>query len=658
MIAAVDADTNRKLVMKLYVLTLLLLPLTGYGQPQPIPAFGEVQKSELEMKDCVFDKNAEAMVLFDEAKVYCNYYNWLGVSNDLERRVRIKILSDKGLAWANVHLLYYSYEQLERIVDLQAQTYNLDPSGNIEVTKVDKKQIYNRKVNSKFSQRVFTFPQAKVGSVIEYKYKVVSYGFGKLIDWSFQKDIPVKRSVYETNFPLDLQIHALPFCTLPFTKKEDQKADRLVTVFEMQNIPGLRDEPYASCKDDYYQRLKTSITLVRGPNQTIQFTKTWPKVIKEMLVDWEFGGQLKQPFAMPPDLQIEIKSITDPYMKMKKIHHYVRQTIQWNGKDGIWADKGILEAWKNKKGNAGEMNVMLIQLLNDAGLQAYPVLASTRENGRVQLGVPGSGQFDKVLAYATINDKDYILDATDEFSSSDLIPMDVMFSEGLLLRFRDSTEWSWRTIWDNRPLYRKHLVLRGEINSKNEIEGEAIVSDFDYARVEDLRRMKEGKKHYQEKFYSNNPTLNIDSIVQENEELDSLPLIHKIHYKEKLNVSGDYAYINLNVLTGLEQNPFLESVRHTDVFFGFNQSYQAVENFFIPANYSLEALPKNVKMIMPDTSIIFTRQCVGDRDRVTAKITVEFRKPVYTVNEYAEFQEFYKQMFALFNEPIVIRKNK
>ena len=170
--------------------------------------------------------------------------------------------------------------------------------------------------------------------------------------------------------------------------------------------------------------------------------------------------------------------------------------------------------------------------------------------------------------------------------------------------------------------------------------------------------MKDSRKEYQESFHSMNPTLSIDSIHLENEHHDSLPLIHKVHYKEKLNVSGDYAYINLNVLTGLEKNPFVEDVRHTDIFFGYNQSYQAVENFFIPAGYSLEAVPKDLQMIMPDTSIIFTRQCVAAGDRVTAKITVEFRKPVYTTEEYAEFQEFYKQMFALFNEPIVIKKNK
>ncbi|MEP7163641.1 MAG: hypothetical protein ABI741_03050 [Ferruginibacter sp.] len=36
-----------------------------------IPAFGKIDKADLEMKECAFDKAAEAMVLFDIAEVYC-----------------------------------------------------------------------------------------------------------------------------------------------------------------------------------------------------------------------------------------------------------------------------------------------------------------------------------------------------------------------------------------------------------------------------------------------------------------------------------------------------------------------------------------------------------------------------------------------------------
>src|SRR5205823_6218010 len=103
--------------MRLFVLALTqLVNVISNAQQLSVPPFGEVDKVDLEMKECTFDKNAEAVVLFDVGKVYCNYYNnSLGASTDLESHVRIKILTQKGLDLANVHLSYLHYNHSEII---------------------------------------------------------------------------------------------------------------------------------------------------------------------------------------------------------------------------------------------------------------------------------------------------------------------------------------------------------------------------------------------------------------------------------------------------------------------------------------------------------------------------------------------------------------
>src|SRR5215211_6281907 len=51
-----------------------------------LPAFGVVDKADLQMKECDFDKNAEAVVLLDDGI-------WEAVTDiELRRRIRIKIL--------------------------------------------------------------------------------------------------------------------------------------------------------------------------------------------------------------------------------------------------------------------------------------------------------------------------------------------------------------------------------------------------------------------------------------------------------------------------------------------------------------------------------------------------------------------------------------
>ena len=59
---------------------------------------------------------------------------------------------------------------------------------------------------------------------------------------------------------------------------------------------------------------------------------------------------------------------------------------------------------------------------------------------------------------------------------------------------------------------------------------------------------------------------------------------------------------------------------------------------------------------MPDTSIVITRMAQATNGRLTTRITLDFKKPYYSTEEYGGFKEFYKKLFDLLNEQFVIRK--
>jgi hypothetical protein len=70
----------------------------------------------------------------------------------------------------------------------------------------------------------------------------------------------------------------------------------------------------------------------------------------------------------------------------------------------------------------------------------------------------------------------------------------------------------------------------------------------------------------------------------------------------------------------------------------------------------LDALPRNIKMIMSDTSITISRMAQVTQNVLMTRIQLEFKKPVYPATQYEELQEFYKQLQELLNEQFVIRK--
>ena len=126
---------------------LVLLCATAYSQKnKDIPAFGKIDKSEIDLKECEFDKNAEAVVLFDVGKFSTNFTGGT-LFSEIECHVRIKILSDKGLDQADIKIPYRSYKGEQSIRGLMAQTYNTDASGNIVISKVEKAVIYDKKID-------------------------------------------------------------------------------------------------------------------------------------------------------------------------------------------------------------------------------------------------------------------------------------------------------------------------------------------------------------------------------------------------------------------------------------------------------------------------------------------------------------------------------
>src|SRR5688572_20678350 len=111
----------------LSILLLLVSALYSFSQKKP-PAFEQIDPEDLAMKSCDIDPQAEAYKLLDLGDVtYTRGRNFLKMN--MERRVRIKILKEKGIELANVKIPFYSMRNYERITDISAVTYNAGPDG-------------------------------------------------------------------------------------------------------------------------------------------------------------------------------------------------------------------------------------------------------------------------------------------------------------------------------------------------------------------------------------------------------------------------------------------------------------------------------------------------------------------------------------------------
>lgn len=643
--------------MKFVLVSMLFLhAVIAAAQEKKLPDFGKVDKEELLMNACSFDKNAGAMMIFNEAEslFQINMQAMFSpVFQQTTHRVRIKIFNKNGFDEANIKIKYPASDRDVSVKNLSAQTYNLDASGNVVVTKLDKASVYDKKINSRYSEKIFAFPDVKEGSVIEYKYTLDGASENT---WYFQKKIPVQFSRFILDMPVELRVSVIPNYSLPVKRITDNRSSGNYSSYTMENIPGLDDEPFMSNREDYLQRMEARITALDFPGQPVRsLVRTWPQVIRSLMEDEDFGRQLKKDIPRTADLDKLLQNETDSYKKMCIIHRYVRSNMQWNNYDNIWAFDGVKSAWKDKKGTSGEINLILINLLKDAKLNAAPLLVSTKENGLVNASFAEYGQFNKVLAYVEIGDKQYVLDAVEKNTPSYMLPADVMASEGLLIKKPDDFDWGWKVLWDDKHTMSTNTFLNAEIGSDGVMKGVATVTSADYRKLELLPVAKKGEKELQE-ILMTDPGISIDSFVVANAETDSLPLVETFKFTAPSSSSGGYTYFSCNYFSGLNKNPFLADERNTDVFFGANQQHYFNALVFIPEGYTIDELPKNITMIMPDTSIIFKRKISFEEGLLSVTIKIDHKKPFYTPEEYSPLKEFYKKMYALLDEKFVYRK--
>jgi len=60
---------------------------------------------------------------------------------------------------------------------------------------------------------------------------------------------------------------------------------------------------------------------------------------------------------------------------------------------------------------------------------------------------------------------------------------------------------------------------------------------------------------------------------------------------------------------------------------------------------------------MPDTSIVFRRKFVEQDGTIVARILIQFKKTVFFAEDYPALFDFYKKMYDMMNEQIVLKKS-
>jgi hypothetical protein len=616
--------------------------LTVKGQTTPsavstVQPFGKVDTSDLKMDHCDFEKDANAMVLFDQGDISFDEY---GVITFL-RHKRVKIFNENGKDEANINI-----EFIDGINNIQAETVNLN-GKTIEYTPVDPKLIYKEKIDKYRKSLVFTFPAVKPGSIIELQYKWKIYSW-ILPSWPFQSTIPTAYSEVTITMASENQIRTSYKVNMDFSKNTDEHiSEGQKTVRALSNIHSFKEEPFMTAVGDNLQRVEF---------RPLRFF--WGNVVNALVYDEEFGGQLDQKLEGENAILASVSSIKNKDILIDSIFNVVKNRMIWN-KHNLWfTNDGVKKAWIKKTGNSTEINLILYNLLEKAGLDAFPMMVSTQDNGTVDPDYASLSQFNKTVVYLLIDSaKSYILDATGKYNLYNQVPFDLLGSYGLAVnpKIRNHVLFTIKSDTTAKQL----IFINAEINTDGKVNGTADIVSDGYNKQKSLQLYDDlGEKKYKDLLTDNDNELKITALKLNDVKNDTLPLTQHADFELNLTASdGNYIYLNPNLFTTFGTNPFLNENRYSDIDFNYSNKFMVIGIYKIPLGYKIDVLPENQTITLGTNDISFKRIIGEQNGAVVVRYVINRKRTFYSKEEYSGLYKFYKKMYEMLNEQIVLKKS-
>lgn len=653
--------------LRLMVVSALLVLGTSKVNAQNYE-LGTVTIAELQEKSNAKDTAAPAAILFKKGRTFFTYTQGKGIVANNVYEFRIKIYRKEGLKWANHEVSYYvGYENLsdDTVNFSNAATYNLE-NGQIVKTKLNSEGRFKSKINKYWNQATITLPNVKVGSVIEFKYVLKSENIVKLPDFDFQYNIPVNYFEYKTEIPEFFIYKSL----LVGTSKIETNAEivlssqvfasgykQINSFYTSKDIPALTEEGFVDNINNYKGAIQNELERERYPDKpVVNYTNTWEGVATSIYKNKDFGEELKQKDYFAADLKEILQKTDSKKERLSLIFQFVQSRMNWTGKKGYLVDKGVKKAFEEKSGNVAEINFILISMLKTAGIEANPVLVSTVENGVPVF--PNRTVFNYVIGAAEIEGQKILVDASNKFTTPNILPLNVLNWKGRLIKEDGSSQ---EIDLIPKITSKENYTITASINPDlGEIDGRlrSKKTDYEALRFREINA-NNNENSYLEKLENDLGKIEIEDYKIENKIGDlSKPVQEEFNFKasNSYDIIGGKIFLRPVLFFTDVTNPFKQEKRQMPIYFGYPG--QETYNVFldIPNGFVVESLPKPIRIVTENRDASYTMNMTSEENKVHIQVVKEINKYIFATDDYDMLKDFFQNIIVSQNEKIVLKR--
>lgn len=663
------------------ILCLCLLNNLCSAQDKAKNTFGKVSVVDFTspLNSAVVTSSSSAVILSDEGAVNFvgNKKGWF--SHVYKRRTRIRILDKKALDIATVHVMFYAAgDDPEKISDIQAIAYNFE-NGQLTQMVLAPKDIFEEKLDKEYSEKRFSVPGAKEGSIIEYTYTITSdYG---LPSWRFQwVDQPCLFSEFKVEIPQTMVYVFVRQGIHPFAvdKGSEGKAayrvseqrDASYTTSEsnltvsantvkhdwvMKDVPAFGSEHFLTTAANYIDKIDFQLSKTYDGQDFHDRSNNWANATETLLNREDFGQPLNEDNEW---LDASLARITagtnNPLDEARAIYYYVSRHFTCTDHQDPYIKTNLRDVVKKNSGTVGDVNLLLVSMLRRHRLNADPVLLSTREHGFNLASYPILQRLNYVIARLRIDGHVYYLDAAHPQLGFGQLAGNCYNGHARVISKQDSCSlWFWA---DSLKESKQTMVIM--TNTDKGVEGFWQSTPGEQESYE-VRR--EVSANGQEKLFKDIQTAYGNDIEVTAGGIDSLDQPEnpvKIHYEFALKGATGETILYLNPIMGdgWHENPFKAADRKYPVEMPYAMDDIYTLSMYIPKGYAVEELPKSTRVAFNGDQGSFEYLVQQSADQIQLRCRLKLNKASFQPEDYSTLRDFFAYVVKKENEQIVLKK--
>jgi len=351
------------------------------------------------------------------AAVYLNIDENHGVEKGLATfHLRIKVLTPQGKDLATVAIPYF--RDLERVSAIKGRT--IHPDGTeIPLTNPPEDQPSDQITGQPVDHKVFTLPSVQVGSILEYSYQIQGLGGfdpNDNMSWELQRPYFAHQEHFVWAPPSELVTAGdgavrgiVPAYTLPAGASMQRDAQGHY-VLDVSDIPAIPSEPWMPplrylAYQAHFFRVDAASVEDYWNHQSAQWAgrvnelATPSPAIKDAVGRIVVAGDSDLDKAKK--LYAAVQKLSNSDFSRRKSGPEHKQLQDCRHATEIWAQHG---------GSANELALLYLSMLRAAGLTAYAIEVSSREQGLFIARYTDIGQLDSLLVILKTGDTETFLD--------------------------------------------------------------------------------------------------------------------------------------------------------------------------------------------------------------------------------------------------------